>query len=331
MTKMMSKSVEVQVAELIGKINSDPTYHGRDSLCSKLGYLLEDSDASSNLLHDVAQLNLGMEVNNSIAKAPRVSLETLAILCGNARHRWEWRSLSHAYEAALKPISNYSAIFENQSISVRDSAEFVLNIRHELTSILWQELATHQLLTFYYRQDTSDGDHFGPEDFDLEHSPAEYLISPGYEVDWVTRDEYLDSEYVAQRLEEEWGTWDATIDKIGALYFGSDAGHLEPIGENIYREVYQELESVGVMEDQFIVTDVEPDLPKIKQNLKKANYESLPDLVKHEIVEHLIATLNHPFLGGFKISQHLLALLLIHPATPDESKALISSLSERPD
>jgi hypothetical protein len=85
------------------------------------------------------------------------------------------------------------------------------------------------------------------------------------------------------------------------------------------------------MEDQFIVTDVEPDLPKIKQNLKKANYESLPDLVKHEIVEHLIATLNHPFLGGFKISQHLLALLLIHPATPDESKALISSLSERPD
>ena len=327
----MSKAVEKQISSLISEIKSATSYHDRDPLLRKLGALLEEPTTPAELLHEVALSNLGMEVNNRIAQASQASQETLAVLCNNAQHRWEWRSLSHAYEAALKPISNYSAIFENQSISVRDSAEFVLNIRHELTSILWQELATHQLLTFYYRQDTSDGDHFGPEDFDLEHSPAEYLISPGYEVDWVTRDEYLDSEYVAQRLEEEWGTWDATIDKIGALYFGSDAGHLEPIGENIYREVYQELESVGVMEDQFIVTDVEPDLPKIKQNLKKANYESLPDLVKHEIVEHLIATLNHPFLGGFKISQHLLALLLIHPATPDESKALISSLSERPD
>ena len=326
----MSKSLEIQVAELIGKINSDPSYSERDSLCSKLGYLLADSDAPSDLLHDVAQLNLGMEINNNIAQAPKVSLETLAILCANASHRWEWRSLSHAYEAALKPISDYSVIFKNKPINVRDSAEFVLNVRRELTAILWQELATHKLLTFYYRRDTSDGDHFGPEDFDLEHSPAEYLISPGFEVDWVTRDEYLDSEYVADRLEDEWGTWDATIDKTGALYFGVEAGHLEPIKENVFGEIYQELGSIGVMEDQFIVTDVEPDLPKIKQNLKKANYAELSDQTKHEIIEHLIATLNHPFLGGFKISQHLLALLLIHPATPDKSKALISSVSEEP-
>ncbi len=326
----MSKSLEIQVAELIGKITPDLSYHERDSLCSKLGYLLADSDASSDLLHNVAQLNLGMEVNNNIAQAPKVSLETLAILCRNASHRWEWRSLSHAYQAALKPISDYSVIFKNKPITVRDSAEFVLNVRHELTAILWQELAAHKLLTFYYRRDTSDGDHFGPEDFDLEHSPAEYLISPGFEVDWVTRDEYLDSEYVADRLEDEWGTWDATIDKTGALYFGAEAGHLEPIKENVFGEIYQELGSIGVMEDQFIVTDVEPDLPKIKQNLKKANYAELSDQTKHEIVEHLIATLNHPLLGGFKISQHLLALLLIHPATPDKSKALISSVSEEP-
>lgn len=327
---MMSKSLEIQVAEFLGKITPDLSYYERESLCSKLGYLLKDSDAPSNLLHDVAQLNLGMDVNHSIAEAPRVSLETLAILCRNATHRWEWRSLSHAYEVALKPISDYSVIFKNKPITVRESAEFVLNVRHELTSILWQELATHKLLTFYYRQDTSDGDHFGPDDFDLEHSPAEYLISPGYQVDWVTRNEYLDSEYVAQRLEDEWGTWDPTIDKVGALYFGVDAGHLETIEENIYRDVEQELKSIGVMEDQFIVTDVEPDLPKIKQNLKKANYADLSDKTKHEIIEHLTATLNHPFLGGFKISQHLLALLLIHPATPDESKALISSVSEEP-
>jgi hypothetical protein len=77
------------------------------------------------------------------------------------------------------------------------------------------------------------------------------------------------------------------------------------------------------METQFIITDVEPDYSKIKKNLENSNFEGLSDPLKHELVVHLIETIKHPLLGGFKVSQHLLRLLMIHPATPEESKAHI--------
>jgi hypothetical protein len=326
----MSKAVEKQVSSLLIEINSAASYYEKESLFGKLGDLLNEPTTPAELLHEVALSNLGMGVNYKIAEAPHVTQETLAVLCKNAQHRWEWRSLWHAYRAVLNPSIDYSVIFKNKEVEVKDSAEFVLNVSVQLTAILWQELAAHELITFYYQQDTDDGDHFGPDDFDFDHSPAEYILSPGFEVDWVTRDEYIDSEYVSERLEDEWGSWDSSIDKIGALEHGASVGHLEPIQDGVLKGIYEkELLSIGGMEAQFIITDVEPDLPKIKKNLKNANYEGLSDSIKHSLIVHLINSLDHPFLGGFKISHHLLSLLLIHPATPDESKALISLVSDQ--
>ncbi len=327
----MSKSAEDQVASLLSEIQSVSSHYNRQSLFYQLGDLLQDPATPFQLLHDVAEKNLSVEVNSKIAEASQVSQETLALLCKNAQHRWEWRSLWHAYRKVLAPNHDYSVIFKDKPIEVTDSAEFVLSISVHLTAILWQELASHKLITFYYQQDTDEGDHFGPDDFDLQETPAEYLLSPGFEVDWVTRNEYIDAEYVAERLEDEWGSWDAAIDKTGALEYGASNGHLEPITEKAFADIFQELGSIGGMETQFIVTDVEPDLSKIAKNLKKSNYEGLSDSTKHKIVFHLIDTLEHPLLGGFKMSQHLLKLLLMHPATPEESKALISLVSNQLD
>ncbi len=325
----MSNSAEQQVASLIAEIQKVSSYYDRQSLFYKLGDLLKDPNTPSHLLHEVAQLNLSMEVNSKIAEAPHVSQETLALLCKNARHRWEWRSLWRGYSKMLTPNSDYSVILKDKPVESADSAEFILSICADLTAILWQELAVNKLLTFYYQRDPDEGDHFGPEGFDLQETPAEYLLSPGFEVDWVTRNEYIEAEYVAERLEEEWGSWDAAIDKTGALEYGASNGHLEPISEKAFAEIFKELGSVDGMETQFIVTEVEPDLSKISENLRNLNYESLSSSTKHQIVMHLIDTLEHPLLGGFKMSQHLLKLLLMHPGTPEESKALISLVSDR--
>lgn len=327
----MSESVEKQLSELLSEIQGLTSHYDRQSLYYKIGDLLIDPSTPSELLHDVAKRNLGIVVNSKIAEAPQVSKETLALVCKNAQDRWEWRSLWGAYRAPLNSSVDYSVIFKNKSVKVNDSAEFVLSICVELTAILWQELATYKLVTFYYRQDTDDGDHFGPDEFDLEGSAAEYLLSPGYFVDWVIRNEYIDSEYVAERLEDEWGSWDAAIDKIGALEHGASVGHLDPIPEKAFADISKELGSIGGMETQFIVTDIEPDLQKIKKNLKKTNYEQLSEPIKHEIIVYLIDTIEHPLLGGFKISQHLLKLLLMHPGTPEESRALISLVSSQLD
>jgi hypothetical protein len=325
---MMSKSPDQQIVDLLAELKGATSHSDQVSLFYKFSDLLKDPATTPETQHDIAKRNLDVRVNCAIAESSQVNQETLALICKNAQHRWEWRSLWHAYRAALNPSIDYSVIFKNKEVEVKDSAEFILNVSVELTAILWQELAAHKLITFYYQQDTDDGDHFGPDDFDFDQSPAEYILSPGFEVDWVTRDEYIDSEYVSDRLADEWGSWDASIDKIGALEYGAAVGHLEPLQEDVLKGIYeQELLSVGGMEAQFIITDVEPDLPKIKKNLKNKNYEGLSDSIKHEIIVRLIDTLEHPFLGGFKISHHLLKLLLVHPATPEESKALISLVS----
>ncbi len=324
----MSKGPDKQIAALLSELKGASSHSDQVSIFYKLSDLLKDPATSPETQHKVAQQNLDIRVNCAIAESPQVTQETLALICKNAQHRWEWRSLLHAYRATLKPVTDYSVVFQKKQVEISDSATFILSVADKLTSILWQELAVHKLITFYYQQDTDDGDHFGPDDFDFDHSPAEYLLSPGFEVDWVIRDEYIDSEYVSERLEDEWGSWDSSIDKIGALEYGATVGHLEPLQKDVLKVIYEkELQSVGGMEAQFIITDVEPDLPKIKKNLKKSNYEGLPVSIKHEIIVRLIDTLEHPFLGGFKISHHLLKLLLVHPATPEESKALISLLS----
>lgn len=327
----MSNDIENQVSSLLNQIQSLSSNYEKQSLYFKLGDLLKDPTTPSYVLHDVAKLNLSIEVNSKIAEAPHVTQETLALLCKNAQHRWEWRSLWHGYRKVLTPKSDYSIIFRDKPVEIENSAEFILSICADLTAILWQELASHQLLTFYYQQDPDEGDHFGPEGFDLQETPAEYLLSPGFEVDWVTRNEYIEAEYVAERLEDEWGSWDAAIDKTGALEYGASNGHLEPITEKAFADIFKELGSVGGMETQFIVTDVEPDLSKISKNLKNSNYESLSNPTKHKIITHVIDSLEHPLLGGFKMSQHLLKLLLMHPGTPEESKALISLVSDRLD
>ena len=328
---MMSKSPDQQIADLLRELKGAPSHSDQVSLFYKISDLLKDPSTTPETQHEIAKQNLDIRVNCAIAESSQVKQETLALICKNAQHRWEWRSLWHAYRKALTPHYDYSVVFKDKPMEVADSAEFILSISGDLTSILWQELATHELISFYYQQDPDEGDHFGPEDFDLQDTPAEYLLSPGFEVDWVTRNEYIDAEYVAERLEDEWGSWDAAIDKTGALEYGASSGHLEPITEKAFSDIFKELGSIGGMETQFIVTDIEPDLSKISKNLKKSNYEGLSDSTKHKIIVHLIDTLEHPLLGGFKMSQHLLKLLLIHPATPQESKALISLVSSQLD
>jgi hypothetical protein len=69
---------------------------------------------------------------------------------------------------------------------------------------------------------------------------------------------------------------------------------------------------------------------KIKAEIKQKGitYTDLDDNRKMELVQQLISTIKHPFFGGFEMSQHILSLLLMHPATPADAKALIVLLND---
>jgi len=187
-------------------------------------------------------------------------------------------------------------------------------------------------LKFYYIHDIDEGDHFGPIGLELDNTPAGYLLSPGFEVEWISKTDHVEFEYVAERVEDEWESWDEeALSSIGALATGVSLGHLEPIIQKTYDEIFSEIGGMGQMEAQFIDTAVEILPAKINAELKQKGitYTQLDDPRKMELVQHLVNTIKHPYFGGFKISQHILSLLLRHPSTPSDAKALIVLLNDQ--
>lgn len=306
------------------QISSDASY--------ALQTLVKSTECPAEVLHLIAEKNIAMVVNSSIADSPNVELRTLDVIAKNATDRWEWRSLSWGYRRVLAPGDKaVDFLKKNRSYEYKSAETLIMGIAPTLTELLWQELALLGLLKFYYINDIDEGDHFGPIELELDNTPAGYLLSPGFEVNWISKTEHVEYEYVADRVEDEWETWDEeALCAVGALATGVSLGHLEPITQETYDEIFSEIGGMGQMEAQFIDNVVEVVPEKINADLKQKGitYTDLDDNRKMELVQQLINTVKHPFFGGFEMSQHILSLLLMHPATPADAKALIVLLND---
>jgi hypothetical protein len=301
------------------QISSDYSY--------ALRTLVKSEYCPADVLHQIADKNIAMEINSAIAESPNVELETLNLLAKNATYRWEWRSLSTGYRKVLAPEENaIDFLKKNRTFQCKSSESLLIEIAPVLTELLWQELALLGLLEFYYIYDDIEGDQFGPIGLELDYTPAGYLLSPGFEAKWISNTDHVEFEYVAERV-EEWEEWEEALCSIGALATGVSLGHLEPITQKTYDEILSEM---SVMEGQFIETDVQILPAKINAELqqKGITFTELDDHRKMELVQHLVNTIKHPYFGGFKISQHILSLLLMHPSTPSDAKALITPYFE---
>jgi hypothetical protein len=278
----------------------------------------------------MADKNIGIEINSAIAESPNVELETLNLLAKNATHRWEWRSLTTGYRKVLAPEENaIDFLKKSRTFQCKSSESLLMEIAPVLTELLWQELALLGLLKFYYIYDDLEGDHFGPIGLELNYEPAEYLLSPGFEVEWISKTDHVYFEDVAEMVEDNWESWDEeALRSIGALATGVSLGHIEPITQKTYDEIVSEMSERPY---EFIDTDVEilPAKIKAELNQKGITFTELDDHRKMELVQHLVNTIKHPYFGGFEISQQILSLLLMHPSTPSEAKALITPIFEQ--
>lgn len=289
--------------------------------------LVKSQYCPADVLHQIADKNIDMWINSAIAESPNVELETLNLLAKNATHRWEWRSLTTGYRKVLAPEKNaIDFLKKSRTFDCKSSESLLMELAPVLTELLWQELALLGLLEFYYKYDELEGDHFGPIYLELDYTPAGYLLSPGFEVEWISKTDHVEFEYVAEIVEDEWESWDEeALRSIGALATGVSLGHIEPITQKTYDEIFSEMSE---MPYEFIDTDVEILPAKINAELqeKGITFTELDDPRKMELVQHLVNTIKHPYFGGFGISQHILSLLLMHPSTPSDAKALITSI-----
>jgi lambda repressor-like predicted transcriptional regulator len=285
--------------------------------------LVKSEYCPADVLHHIANKNIAMRINSAIAESPNVELETLNLLAKNANDRREWRSLTTGYRKVLAPEKNaIDFLKKSRTFECKSSESLLMEIAPVLTELLWQELALLGLLKFYYNYDI-EGDQFGPIGLELDYTPAGYLLSPGFEAEWISNTDHVEFEYVAEMVEDQWEEWEEALCSIGALATGVSLGHLEPITQKTYDEILSEMSE---MEGQFIDTDVEILPAKINAELqqKGITFAELDDSRKMELVQHLVNTIKHPYFGGFKISQHILSLLLMHPSTPSDAKALIA-------
>ena len=319
--------------KLIKLYNSNRADHQISSDASyALQTLVKSEHCPADVLHQVAEKNIAMAVNSSIADSPNVELRTLDVIAKNATYRWEWRSLNAGYLKVLAP-GNKAIDFlkKNGTYEYKSAETLIMGIAPVLTELLWQELALLGLLKFYYIRDIDEGDQFGPIDLQIDNTPAGFLLSRGFEVQWIFKTDHVEYEYVAERVEEEWETWDEeALSAVGALATGVSLGHLEPITQETYDEVFSEIGGMSQMEAQFIDTHVEILPAKIKAEIKQKGitYTDLENDRKLELVQQLINTIKHPFFGEFELSQHILSLLLMHPDTPADAKALIALLND---
>jgi hypothetical protein len=191
-----------------------------------------------------------------------------------------------------------------------------------------------------YFYDEVDGDHFGPVDFNT-FSETEYLMSPGYVVNSKYEEEdsgWIDLKYEFSDEEienifniienDEWEqvftAYGENIHYVAGLRKGESLKHVK-LNENF--NVHKIFEESDVSEEAFYMADIEvvPNKSRIKSILDQRgfSYTNMNEPSKKLIIESLIKTLNHKFLGNYDISYYLLKYLKMHPATPNDLKALI--------
>jgi hypothetical protein len=241
----------------------------------------------------------------------------------------------------VKVNEEFLNILKNKPIPKVDSPEqLISSIYRNLTELIWMELALEDLIKFMYFYDEVDGDHFGPVDFNT-FSETEYLMSPGYVVnskyeeedsDWIDlkygfSDEDIENFFNTienDEWEQIFTAYGENIQYIAGLRKGESLKHVKLNESFSVNKIFEESDG---SEEAFYMLDIEvlPNKSRIKSilNQRGYSYTNMSELSKKLIIESSLNTLNHEFLGNYEISFYLLKYLKMHPATPNDLKALI--------
>lgn len=285
-------------------------------------------------------------VRSSLADQRAADDELLAALVHKASHRWEWRSLWSRYFGNAWPSTQaFSSVDVDPDVlslfaSLGHPAGLVFSetpvveptvdpavglaqlINAEiLIRALWRELALTGICTIQAWNDNIDGDKFYLDlgNYGLSEDAVAYILG-GYSEyrDWVTLEDYLD-EYDAQRALAHFGeelefedlseidekmcaaisfavenTNDLTLTRKGSEFIHQIASNMEYLDR-------EELSTRVVIQDS--------DIPEVC-------YGELPDVNKRMLVDYLMAARSHVLMEKFRLADHFLACIELHPQTP---------------
>ena len=311
-----------ELEEFLGLINQAEKYETGYVDLSPAREYLKNPDRSIEFMEQFLTLDLGYnsrEFNITLPENPSVTKEIIATLVTRATHRWEWRAL-HSFYARQLVIAgiDIKTEYPRELIGVElvdgdNAALVVFSAMRYIAEDLWNDLGDQGLLDLTYVPDSHDGDHFGP--YSISESATEYLLSPGFECNWIELTRTIVIDRVLEVAEDNWVYEDDWADdltngynKANVFVNGIASGEISGYNENIaedYLEGYEQNE-------YYYETEME---------LRPFTYEGLryknltPEQQMYLVSNLIFAHHNDVFLRHFDLTSHLLNLIAVHPNT----------------
>jgi hypothetical protein len=317
----MSRELE----EFLGLINqAKKSETGYVDLTPAKEYL-KNPKRSTEFMEEFLNLDLGYdsrEFNITLPENPSVTKSIIATLVTKAAHRWEWRALSGFYAKQLEiaglelkwDYPNY--LIGEESSDLERAPLNVYSVMRYIAEDLWNDLGDQGSLHLTYVPDNVDGDHFGPAS--ISESCTEYLLSPGFECQWINLTRGIVIDRVLESVEENWVFEEDWADdlsnewnRVAVLLNGLASGEIENYNEKLvgeYIEAYAD-------SDYYYETDME----LLEFTYEGLRYKNLNQAQQMVLVSNLVlAHRNDMFLRHFGLTSHLLNLISIHPNTGGE-------------
>ena len=287
-------------------------------------------------------------VRTELAEQREADEALLADLVNAAGHRWEWRSLWNRYfDRAWPSTQAFSSVDVDPDIlalfaSMGHPAGLVFSetpvveptvdpavglaqlINNEiLIRALWRELALSGICKIQAWNDNVDGDKFYLDlgNFALSEGAVAYILG-GYSEnrEWARLEDYLD-EYDSQRALSHYGEeleledlaeLDETM--CAAIAFAVDNTNdltLTRKGSEFIHQIASNMEYLDREDMSTRVVIQDSDVPEIC-------YGELPDVNKRMLVDYLMAARTHVVMEKFRLADHVLGCIEVHPQTPPD-------------
>lgn len=294
-------------------------------------------------------------VRSSIAEQRAADEATLADLVRSASHRWEWRSLWGRYFPRAWPSTQAFASVDvdlevlglladaghpaglvfSESSAIEppiDPAAGLAQLIHSeiLIRALWRELALSETCAIAAWNDNVDGDKFYLDlpSYALSGDAIAYLIG-GYSEyrDWVHLEDYLSEDDAIRALalygeELEFEDLEALDEMMcAAIAFAERNTHDLTITTKGTEFIFQVASNLTYLDREEMSTRVviqDSDIPEIC-------FEGLPAEKQRLLVDYLFAARDHVLIREWRLADHFLACIQLHPKTPNDLAARIAA------
>jgi hypothetical protein len=254
----------------------------------------------------------------------------------NKRYGIERRNSNYTRgEKKIGPTRSFSPGLLDSTLEFEEASRAVLEMSDHFAEQLWHDLAKQGHVHLQY-SNSEDGDSFKPIPVESASSFSDFasrVLSPGYFVSWIDKDERLDVVYARELLETDDGL-SHFEDEEHLSFLEKEPFSVENLGYAIGAGL--QMEDIKLLNEQKYIDYLDeiflehPEMNNVVVSIisdtpwQGARYRDLDEVQQMKLVSNIVSTLKHPYLGHPDgISVHLLTCIAMHNQSSNPVKAFV--------